>query len=316
MTLPLGFTAVGLVTFLLLTLCIATTVNTFAMEAAVLFVPAFLFVYPAVVPAFPSVGLQAAIGLALFVELFGYTSSVLAYYFRDQIHLGLAKSILVVSVPVAVVTRALSYFAPTTVLKLLFGGLLVVLAALMFQSHRKGASVRDPFVGTPFERFLPEPHDRIRTDGGTVDVDESTPHGDDGHVVAFERVDRVVAGFGGAMAGFVAIAIGELSQTLLTIRKRVPLRVSTGTSALVLHGTIVAALVTNLLLLRFAPPAFSGHQFTVPFGFGLVAGVACTAGGQAGAFINSRVPEGVTHRAMMVVYTLVGLFMLVRLVAF
>ncbi|WP_232686791.1 hypothetical protein [Halobacterium zhouii] len=85
-----------------------------------------------------------------------------------------------------------------------------------------------------------------------------------------------------------------------------------GTSALVLHGTIVAALVTNLLLLGFAPPEFSGHSFTVPFGFGFAAGLCCFVGGQIGAYLNSPIPEHATMRAMMVVYSLVGVFMLVR----
>ncbi len=53
MSLPLGFSPLGLAAFVLLTFVICTTVNTFAMEAAVLFTPAFLFVYPKLVPAFP-----------------------------------------------------------------------------------------------------------------------------------------------------------------------------------------------------------------------------------------------------------------------
>ncbi|WP_137286500.1 TSUP family transporter [Halorussus salinisoli] len=286
MALPLGFTAIGLITFVLLTFAICTTVNTFAMEAAVLFVPAFLFVYPELVPAFPDVTLQAAIGLALFVELFGYTSSVSAYYYREQIDLGVAKAILVVSVPIAVFTRSLSYFAPSTVLKLLFGGMLIVLSAILFRAH---TGHEDHAEG-------------VAADGGQPASHAST----------FDRYDRLVAGAGGAMAGFVAIAIGELTQTLLTVRKGISIRLSTGTSALVLHGTIVAALVTNLLLLRFAPPSFSGHHFTVPFDFGLVAGLTCLVGGQAGAFVNSRVSEQTTVRAMMVVYSLVGAFVLFR----
>lgn len=289
MALPLGFSPAGLAAFVLLTFLICTTVNTFAMEAAVIFVPAFLFVYPALVPAFPDVPLQAAIGLALFVELFGYSSSVGAYWYRDQIDLDVAKAILVVSLPVAVVTRALSYYAPKSALKLLFGGMLVILSGVLYYAHHRDGSLADLLPGTR----------PVQSDGGRP-----------AHV--FDRYDRLVAGFGGAMAGFVAIAIGELTQTLLTVRKKVPIRVSTGTSALVLHGTIVAALVTNVLLLAYAPPAFSGHSFTVPFGFGTAAGLVCLVGGQAGAFINSRVPERRTIQAMIAVYTLVGLFMLVR----
>jgi uncharacterized membrane protein YfcA len=265
-------------------------------------VPAFLFVYPELVPAFPTVTLQAAIGLALFVELFGYTSSVSAYYYRGHVDLDVAKAILAISIPVAVVTRALSYFAPSAALKVLFGGMLIGLSVVLFRAHDG------------------EDHaDAVAADGGEPSDARSAPSNpqSDGGPPAspassFDRYDRLVAGVGGAMAGFVAIAIGELTQTLLTVRKRVSVRLSTGTSALVLHGTIVAALITNLLLLRYAPPSFSGHSFTVPFDFGLVAGMTCLVGGQAGAFINSRVSEQTTLRAMMVVYSLVGAFVLFR----
>lgn len=304
MSLPLGFSIVGLLTFVLLTFTICTTVNTFAMEAAVLFVPAFLFVYPEIVPAFPDVPLQAAIGLALFVELFGYTSSVSAYYYRGQVDIDAAKAILAVSIPVAVLARALSYFAPSTALKLLFGGMLILLSAVLFRAHGGRDDAHGEQVAADGGERIPDsrPSSEPRSDGGEPVPTAST----------FDRYDQFVAGVGGAMAGFVAIAIGELTQTLLTVRKRVSVRVSTGTSALVLHGTIVGALVTNLLLLKLAPSSFSGHRFTVPFGFGLVAGTTCLVGGQAGAFINSRVSEETTIRAMMVVYSLVGAFVLFR----
>ncbi|WP_435155574.1 sulfite exporter TauE/SafE family protein [Haladaptatus sp. DFWS20] len=299
MSLPLGFSPVGLLTFVLLTFAICTTVNTFAMEAAVLFTPAFLFVYPKLVPAFPDLALQGAIGLALFVELFGYTSSVTAYWFRGQVNWDIAKSILVVSVPIAIGARAVSYFVPSSALKLLFGGMLLVLSGILYGAHRDGKSLTDWVSDTRFEELLPNGSDAVRTDGGTP-------------TTQFDRFDRVIAGVGGAMAGLVGIAIGELAQTLLTVRKKVSIRLSTGTSALVLHGTIVSALAANLVLLRYAPASFSGHDFTVPFGFGLVAGVTCIGGGQMGALLNSRVPEDRTIQTMIVAYSLVGVFTLFR----
>ncbi|WP_266078968.1 sulfite exporter TauE/SafE family protein [Haladaptatus caseinilyticus] len=300
MSLPLGFSPVGLVAFVLLTFAICTTVNTFAMEAAVLFTPAFLFVYPKLVPAFPDLALQGAIGLALFVELFGYTSSVTAFWLRGQVNWGIAKSILVVSIPVAIVARAVSYFVPSSALKMLFGGMLLVLSGILYDAHRDGKSLSDWVSGTRLESFLSS-RDAVRTDGGTP-------------VTQFDGFDQAIAGVGGSMAGLVGIAIGELAQTLLTVRKKIPIRHSTGTSALVLHGTIVSALAANLVLLRYAPAALSGHHFTVPFGFGLVAGLTCIVGGQMGALLNSRVPEKRTVQTMMVVYSLVGVLTLFRVI--
>jgi uncharacterized membrane protein YfcA len=311
----IGVPPVGLVLLVLLGFTIATTVNTFAMEAAVLFTPAFLFVFPRVVPGFPSVGVNAAIGLALFVELFGYSSSVAAYWFRHQIDFDVAREVLAITIPVAVVARVGSYAVPSTLLMLAFGGLLVALSVVLYESHEHGPSLMDtllekPVSGLGLTDALPdsyEPRTRVLADGGTVAGGEGSFH--------LEPLDRVMTVVGGVLAGLVGIAVGELTQTMLTARKKVPVQLSTGTSAFVLHLTIVSALVTNLALLRFAP-GVAGEGFTVPFGVGAFVALGCLFGGQMGAFLNSRLSESTVIRMLMVAYLLVGVLVTVRTLFF
>jgi uncharacterized membrane protein YfcA len=308
-----GIPPVDLVILVLLAFLIATTVNTFAMEAAVLFVPAFLYVFPRVVEGFPSVGVNAAIGLALFVELFGYSSSVAAYWFREQIDFHAAKKILAISIPVAVVARVGSYLAPSSLLMLLFGGLLLTLTVVMYESHEGGPSLVDRLVEMPVAGLsLPStdvadsymPQTRLLADGGTVEA--GSREGLD-----FGRFDRAIVAVGGALAGLVGIAIGELTQTLLTVRKRFPVQLSTGTSAFVLHLTIVSALVTNVALLRYAP-SIAGEGFIVPFRVGSIVAVGCLFGGQMGAYLNSRLSEDTVVKMLMTAYFLVGLLVTAR----
>ena len=311
----IGVPPVGLVLLVLLGFTIATTVNTFAMEAAVLFTPAFLFVFPRVVPGFPSVGVNAAIGLALFVELFGYSSSVAAYWLRHQIDFDVAREVLAITIPVAVVARVGSYAVPSTLLMLAFGGLLVALSVVLYESHEHGPSLMDtvlekPVSGLGLTDALPdsyEPRTRVLADGGTVAGGEGSFH--------LEPLDRVMTVVGGVLAGLVGIAVGELTQTMLTARKKVPVQLSTGTSAFVLHLTIVSALVTNLALLRFAP-GVAGEGFTVPFGVGAFVALGCLFGGQMGAFLNSRLSESTVIRMLMVAYLLVGVLVTVRTLFF
>lgn len=52
---PFGLSVASALLLVVLAFLIATTVNTFAMEAAVLFTPAFLYVFPVVVAGFPTV---------------------------------------------------------------------------------------------------------------------------------------------------------------------------------------------------------------------------------------------------------------------
>jgi uncharacterized membrane protein YfcA len=301
-----GVPPVGLVMLVLLGFTIATTVNTFAMEAAVLFVPAFLFVFPVLVPGFPTdLGANAAIGLALFVELFGYSSSVGAYWFRHQIDFDVARKVLAITVPLAVVGRFGAYVAPKNLLMIAFGGLLVVLSVVLYESHEHGPSILETVMEKPvlgLTDALPEhyePRTRMLADGGTDDAGRGQ--------FGLEPLDAAISAVGGLLAGLVGIAVGELNQTMLAVRKKVPLEVSTGTSALVLHLTIVSALVTNVALLTFAP-GLAGDGFSIPFGKGTFVAFGCLFGGQMGAFLNSRLPEDLVMKMLMSTYFVVGVF--------
>jgi uncharacterized membrane protein YfcA len=335
-----GIPAIGLVLLVILGFTIATTVNTFAMEAAVLFVPAFLFVFPTVVPGFPTLETNAAIGLALFVELFGYSSSVLAYWYRHQIDFNIAFKLLAITIPVAVVARAGSYVVPGDVLMAGFGVLLVVLAVVLYESHEHGPSIVDtvaekpeiPLTAVLHEDYEPQTritadtHDAAETPpgealGGPAETDAERANGrvvmgdgSDGTRFHLEVPDFLITLLGGTLAGLVGIAIGELTQAMLTLRRRVPLKLSTGTSALVLHLTIVAALLSNVALLTFAPPSFTGEGFTVPFWIGSFVALGCLFGGQAGAYLNNRLQESTIMAMLIAVYFLVGLFVVVRTV--
>lgn len=288
------------------TICV--TVCALAMEAAVIFTPAFLFVFPAVVVGWPSLTAAEAVGLALGVEVFGYTSSVSGYWYRDQIDFTIAAKILAITLPVAVVARAVSFLLPANALLLLFGFMLVGLAGALFEAHRHGQIEylgRIPWTRIPGSKHLGsesvgeeyEAHTELRGDGGGFTLNRS---------------DGLLMGIGGAMAGLVGIAIGEIAQTTLNVRKKVPLEISTGTSALVLHLTIMAALMMTLALMEFAP-GLAGHAFRIPLGALAVLAPTVVVGGQVGAYINSELSEEATLRVLITAYFLVGAFVVVRI---
>ncbi|WP_136686636.1 sulfite exporter TauE/SafE family protein [Halorhabdus amylolytica] len=331
---------VGLLTLVLLGFTIATIVNTFAMEAAVLFVPAFLFLFPVLVPGFPDLATNGAIGLALYVELFGYSSSVAAYWYRHQIDFNVAGKLLVLTIPAAVLARTVSYAVPSTLLMIGFGVLLVALSLVLYEAHEHGPSIVDAVAEKPELSLLSvlhtdyEPRTRVLSDrhdasetppsetmGGAAETPAERSNsralmgdGDDTTAFHMEPPDVLITLGGGTLAGLVGIAIGELTQTMLAIRRRVPLALSTGTAALVLHATIVAALVTNVGLLTFAPSLTSG--LSVPFVTGSFVAAGCVVGGQAGAYLNNRLPESTVMVLLIVVYAAVGLFVLVRTIVY
>ncbi len=289
----LGFTPLELLLIVGVALAICTTVCSLAMEAAVLFTPAFLFLFPALIPNFPQITPNEAIGLAITIEFFGYTSSVTGYWFRRQIDFSIAGKALALTIPLAIFARGLSYFAPAQGLLLVFGFLLLALAAILYRAHRR-----------PTEA-LPDYRPRVYLLRRANRANSSA--------LRLGGLDQFILGAAGAFAGLVGIAIGEISNTFLTVRQKIPIKIATGTSALILHLTILSALAMNLIILNVNPSFFHAEQITIPWRVAMIIAPVVLVGGQIGAFINSWLKEKTILKALTSAYLFVGLFVLLKL---
>jgi len=323
---PLGYPLGDLTLLVGVSLLICITVCTLAMEAAVLFTPAFLFMFPRLVTGFPLLTVNEAIGLALFVEFFGYTSSVSGYWFREQIDFNAAARILTLTIPTAVLARVGSYFVPSSSLLALFGVLLVGLAGVLYYSHEHGGARGCMLCGDTLA--LKEGKSDAEyccstqargtgiTDGGQPDYAPRTTFSrreTDGEPLVFDLADKAIKGLAGVLAGLLGIAVGEITNTMLTVRKRLPVQLAVGTAAFVLHVTILAALLTNLVILRVQPPGLDAGGFAIPLGVGAILAPTVIVGGQVGSLINAKMSEETAIRVMIVAYLLVGLFVLGRI---
>ncbi len=289
----LGFGPVELALMALMALMICTTVCTLAMEASVLFVPAFLYLFPVLIPSFPRITPNEAIGLAITIEFFGYTSSVSGYWFRRQIDFAIAGKVLALTVPLAILSRAVSYFLPARGLLLVFGFLLIALAGILLRTARHPREALTEY--RPRAYLLAAP--------ATKSSSRFHLRGPDWPIVLSA----------GALAGLVGIAIGEISNTFLTVRKRIPIKISTGTSALILHATLLSALGMNLAILNLAPRLFHAEEIAIPWRVAVIFIPVLLIGGQIGAFLNSRLKEQTILKTLVTVYLAVGLFMLLRM---
>ena len=316
----LGFEPHNLVIFIVIALLICVTLCTLAMEASMLFTPAFLFLFPVLFAEFPKVTANEAIGLAITIEFFGYTSSVLGYWYRKQIDFRLAGKVLVYTVPLAVVGRVAAYFVPGDGLLVLFSLVLVGLAIVIFRAHQGEFRhtcllCGDSRVAMHYEADNPHmPGDGGDAEAPPVSTPEPTP--DSGIIrTAFNVMDRFIVCIAGAFAGIVGVGIGEISNTFLTVRKRVPVKVSTGTSALVLHITILAALAANLVILWSDLPVFDAKGIEIPWLIAFICAPVVIIGGQIGAYINSKITDRTLIRALMTAYVVIGVFVLARVTA-
>ncbi len=314
----LGFEFVDFLIIVVVALAICVTVCTLAMEAAVLFTPAFIFVFPYFIEGFPEVSANEAIGLAITIEFFGYTSSVLGYWFRRQVDLQVALKVLAYTVPLAILGRMGAYFIPEMWLLLLFGLVLLALAAIIFREYQgemrhtcllcgdsllamnfgKEADGSEPKAAAPQAKgFIA----RARLGYASS--------------LLFNAADRVIMWIAGAFAGLVGVAIGEISNTFLTVRKEVPVKIATGTSALVLHLTILSALAANLLVLWSDLDVFEAKDIELPWRIVIIIAPVVIIGGQIGAYINSKVSDRALIRAMITAYSVIGVFVLTRIMA-
>ncbi|WP_435066144.1 TSUP family transporter [Halobaculum sp. EA56] len=322
----LGYPLGDLALLIGISLLICITVCTLAMEAAVLFTPAFLFVFPRIVTGFPTLTVNEAIGLSLFVEFFGYTSSVSGYWFREQIDFNAAARILTITIPLAVVARIGSYFVPSSSLLALFGILLLALAVVLYYSHEHGGTRACMLCGDSLAMMegkadadyccSAQAEGTGITDGGQPEYAPRTTfrrREAEGEPLIFDLADKAIKGLAGILAGLLGIAVGELTNTMLTVRKRLPVQLAVGTAAFVLHVTILAALLANLVILRIQPPGLNVAGFSIPLGVGAILAPTVIIGGQVGSLINSKMSEETAIRVMIVAYMLVGLFVLGRI---
>lgn len=321
----LGFTLGDLVLFLGISLLICITVCALAMEAAVLFTPSFLFVFPVLFSSFPTLTPNEAIGLAFIVEIFGYTSSVSGYWYRGQIDFTIAGALLVVTVPLAILGRLVSYVLPGDALLLAFGLLLFGLAGVMYRLHPGDATRICLLCG---DAIVPlrsndgsDPEPASSNPGDSTDDSSPqamyyprtsllSPRENASTTFPLGQIDRGIVAIGGIFAGLVGIAIGEVSNTFLTVRREIPIKISTGTSALLLHVTILSALLTNLGILWLDPVFIQGEDVAIPWAIGAVLAPVVVAGGQIGSFLNSRLTDSTIVRTLIGAYVLVGLFVI------
>jgi uncharacterized membrane protein YfcA len=139
----------------------------------------------------------------------------------------------------------------------------------------------------------------------------------DGHLATnflFNAVDRIILCIGGAFGGLVGVAIGEISKTFLTVKKKVPIKVATGTSALVLHITILSALAANLAVLGSGIEFFETQEISIPWTIAFILAPVVVIGGQIGSFINSRLSDQALIRAMMIAYVVVSIIVFANLI--
>ena len=200
----------------------ATMAMASGVEGATFFTPMFIL----------ALGLPAeiAIGTGLITEVFGFASGLTAYARRGLIDYRLGLSLLVVTIPMALLGTWVAGLVAADILKAILGvGLFVVAASFLRtpeprQVQQQDAAIEDEYGGDKAETCL------VTREGERIC-----------YTVCNRTEGRALASIGALFLGMISTGLGELNGYFLLRRCWVPSRVAVATSVFVVAVTVLLA---------------------------------------------------------------------------
>ncbi|MEA3336291.1 MAG: sulfite exporter TauE/SafE family protein [Chloroflexota bacterium] len=238
---------------------------------------------------------EVAIGVGLITEVFGFISGLYAYVKKRLIDYRLGLSLLVVTIPLALIGTWVAGYVDSEILKVILGvGLFAIaLSFLRAPDHRDVVImddvIEDEYGGDKAETCL------VTSDGEQIC-----------YTVCNKNEGRLISGVGGLFVGMISTGLGELNGYFLLQRCRVPSAVSVATSVFVVAFTALAAATGHLAQFLQADSevmalVLSIVIFTVP---GVIIGA------QAGSRVARRISQHTLERALGVLFILVAVLTL------
>lgn len=254
---------------------ICVVVCTFGVEGAILFVPFFALAFPQL--AFKLEPIQA-VSIGLITEVFGFASSLIAFWRMGLVDFVIAKKSGYLSIPFALLGGFISPMVPGYVL------LLIASVALLFMaSELKRSRYLVVDEVSPVREVLPRDESlfvRVKPGSRRTLIDRCkctyTYH------YAPDTRRNTVITVGGIFEGLIGFGIGIFGVSDLVYRG-IPIRVAVGTSHLVIMLTALAALAPHLLDL-----VFLGTR-SIPWNVVAMTIPAVLIGGQTAAFVTGKV---------------------------
>ena len=269
---------------------IATIAMSSGISGAIFFTPIFLL----------GLGLspEVAIGAGLITVVFGFTSGLVAYLRRKLVDFKLAGSMLMFSIPMAVVGVVTSNYVNPNILKAILGmGLFAVAYSLLRSPALENVEGTDQQIEN--ENKAGSMRSLTSADGEQFC-----------YTIRNKWMGAVVATVGGFFTGMISTGLGELNSYYLLQRCKVPGKVAVATSVFTVAFTAMAAATGHLI--NFA----SGGGETLGTVFGLVVFTApgVVIGGQLGPYIATKISQHALKKSLGVLFILVASLMLGQLI--
>jgi len=240
---------------------------------------------------------EVDIGAALIIEVFGFASGLYSYSRKRLIDYCLGISLLITTIPLALLGALVSNLVDPDVLKAILGvGLFAAAANALRTLGRETISRMDSAILQEYG-------------GGKGETCLITAEGQEiCHTVCNRTEGRLLAGVGAVVKGMVGTGLGEIDEHFLLERCRVPSVVSVGTGVFVVFFTSLSASAGHLL--KFT--VLGGPELATVLGLIIFAIPGVILGGQLGPRMVSRFPQRALNRALHILLLLVAALTLVE----
>jgi len=235
---------------------------------------------------------QVAIGTALLTEVFGFSSGLFAYAKRRLIDYKVGLSLVMATVPLALIGTWAGGRINPDILKIVLGvGLFAVALS---------------FLRAPDKKDIKRLDDHIKKEYGGKNA-QTCLVTSDGERICYTVCNRfegmAIGAIGGLFVGMISTGLGEINGYFLLRRCRVPSKVSVATSVFIVAVTAVTASAGHFVkFVQEGGPVletvFSIVIFTIP---GVV------AGGQIGSKIASKLPQRGLEIVLSILFIIVAI---------
>jgi len=274
---------------------VATGAMLGGIGGAAMFMPIFLIVFPLLGPEYALAGPIAAIGVALLTEAFGFSSGLIGYLRRHLMDFRVAKSLIIIAVPSAIVGSFLSQYADPNMLKILYGSLMLILTYILLRrptTKEKQKITEDALAG----KFAHIGHERTITDNeGTVYK----------YHLCHLGKGRIFTGIGGFITGLMSVGIGEIVTPQLVKSCKMPVSVAAATSVFVIILTVAAASGTHIYAL-----VSEGGVEAVPWHLVMYTIPGVIIGGQIGTRLQGRFSPEKMEKMFAILFAVIGVAMI------
>jgi uncharacterized membrane protein YfcA len=280
---------------------VASTAMFSGISGAALLMPVFLLAFPLL--GVPPLSAVAAVGMSLFLEVSGFGTGVYRYLARGLVDTRTARTLVVVTVPAAVLGALVARWMPGQALRLIYGVAMLAVSSVMAR-HVMTPALR-PAGARPFTAAgsgpPPAGPERPCRDVGAI----RTVRTADGAVYRYCADglpgQRVLSGLGAVFAGLVSTGVGEATLPALTGRSRFPVPVAAATSTVVVASTVVGAALTHLVQMTR-----DGGLAAIPWNLLVWAVPGAIVGAFIGTALQGRVPARAAQAFFAGLFALIG----------